>query len=70
MLPEFQTEIVELLSDIMRPSLREDDFETEKQVIIEEIHMYADQPPYGGYEKIMAEFFGSHPDGPKCARNG
>ncbi len=62
-LPEFQSEVVELLSDLMRPSLRTDDFETEKQVIIEEIKMYADQPPYGGYEKIMADFFGSHPLG-------
>jgi predicted Zn-dependent peptidase len=60
-LPEFQTQMVDLLSDIMRPSLREEDFETEKQVIIEEILMYADQPPYGGYERIMAEFFHGHP---------
>ncbi len=47
----------------MRPSLREEDFETEKQVIIEEIKMYDDQPPYGGYERIMEEFFGDHPLG-------
>jgi predicted Zn-dependent peptidase len=62
-LPEFQTPVVDLLSDIMRPSLREEDFETEKQVIIEEIKMYDDQPPYGGYERIMAEYFGDHPLG-------
>jgi predicted Zn-dependent peptidase len=62
-LPEFQTDVVELLSDLMRPSLRVDDFEMEKQVIIEEIKMYADQPPYGGYERIMEEFFGDHPLG-------
>lgn len=62
-LPEFQSETVELLADLMRPSLRVDDFEMEKQVIIEEIKMYADQPPYGGYEKIMEEFFGDHPLG-------
>ena len=62
-LPEFQSQIVELLSDTMRPSLRSEDFETEKQVIIEEINMYADQPPYGGYERIMSEFFGNHPLG-------
>lgn len=62
-LPEFQGQIVELLSDIMRPSLRIDDFETEKQVIIEEIKMYDDQPPYGGYERVMSEFFGKHPLG-------
>ncbi|MGB2500341.1 MAG: M16 family metallopeptidase [Mariniblastus sp.] len=62
-LPEFQGQVVELLSDIMRPSLRVDDFETEKQVIIEEIKMYDDQPPYGGYERMMSEFFGKHPLG-------
>ncbi|MFT7632425.1 MAG: putative Zn-dependent peptidase [Mariniblastus sp.] len=62
-LPEFQTPVVELLSDIMRPSLRQEDFETEKQVIIEEIKMYDDQPPYGGYEKIMSQYFGDHPLG-------
>ena len=59
-LPEFQDRVVDLLCDMMRPSLREDDFETEKKVIIEEILMYDDQPPYGGYEKIMADYFGSH----------
>lgn len=59
-LPEFQDPVVELLSDIMRPSLRTDDFETEKQVIIEEIRMYDDQPPFGGHEKIMAAHFGRH----------
>jgi len=36
-LPEFQTPIVELLCDLMRPSLRDDDFDVEKKVIIEEI---------------------------------
>lgn len=59
-LPEFQSPIVELLADLMRPSLRSADFETEKQVIIEEIMMYQDQPPYGGHEKIMELFFGGH----------
>ena len=59
-LPEFQTSMVELLSDILRPSLRQEDFDTEKQVIIEEIMMYQDQPPYGGHEKIMELFFGDH----------
>lgn len=62
-LPEFQSEVVELLTDIMRPSLRLEDFETEKKVIVEEIMMYADQPPYGGYETIMESFFGDHPIG-------
>ncbi len=60
-LPECQERCVELLSDIMRPSLREDDFNTEKQVIIEEICMYEDQPPFGADEKIKELHFGSHP---------
>lgn len=60
-LPENQAHALELLSDIMRPALRDDDFETEKQVIIEEIAMYDDQPPYGAVERAMEEFFGEHP---------
>jgi predicted Zn-dependent peptidase len=62
-LPEYQHNAVELLADILRPSLREEDFNTEKQVIIEEIKMYEDQPPFGADEKCRAAFFGSHPLG-------
>src|SRR3954464_4342793 len=36
-LPEYLPQAVDLLSDILRPSLRQDDFDTEKNVIIEEI---------------------------------
>ncbi len=60
-LPEFQNRAVELFADIMRPSLREDDFEMEKQVIIEEISMYEDQPPFNAHEKCMALYFDQHP---------
>lgn len=62
-LPEYQTSAVELLADIIRPSLREEDFNTEKQVIIEEIRMYDDQPPFGADEKCKAAYFGPHPLG-------
>ncbi len=62
-LPEFQARAVELLADILRPSLRDEDFETEKQVILEEIHMYDDQPPFGADEKCKAAYFGPHPLG-------
>jgi predicted Zn-dependent peptidase len=62
-LPEYQTPAVELLADIIRPSLREEDFDTEKQVIIEEIRMYEDQPPFGADDKCRAAHFGSHPLG-------
>ncbi|HEY2893301.1 MAG TPA: pitrilysin family protein, partial [Pirellulales bacterium] len=62
-LPEYQTSAVELLGDIIRPSLREEDFNTEKQVILEEIRMYDDQPPFGADEKCKAALFGPHPLG-------
>jgi len=62
-LPEYQTSAVELLGDILRPALREPDFDTEKQVIIEEIRMYDDQPPFGADDKCKAAHFGSHPLG-------
>jgi predicted Zn-dependent peptidase len=60
-LPEYQTASVDLLGDIMRPSLREEDFTTEKQVILEEIQMYDDQPPFGADDKCKALHFGRHP---------
>ena len=62
-LPEYQDRAVELLGDLMRPSLREADFDTEKQVILEEIRMYEDQPPFGADEKCKAAHYGSHPLG-------
>ena len=62
-LPEDQPRIVQLLADMMRPALRQEDFDTEKQVILEEIAKYDDQPPYGAHEKAMAAFFGPHPLG-------
>lgn len=60
-LPELQTQAVDLLADILRPSLREEDFNTEKKVILEEIKMYADQPPFGVDEKCRELFFKGHP---------
>jgi predicted Zn-dependent peptidase len=62
-LPEYQPRVVELLSDMMRPALREDDFNTEKKVILEEIAKYDDQPPYGAHDKCMSAYFSPHPLG-------
>jgi len=61
LLPELQDRAIDLLGDILRPSLRRDDFDTEKQVILEEIKMYEDQPPFGADEKLRELFFGDHP---------
>jgi predicted Zn-dependent peptidase len=62
-LPEYQGRTVELLSDMLRPSLRSEDFDTEKKVIIEEIRMYLDQPPYGADDVVRALHYGNHPLG-------
>ena len=62
-LPEHQFDALNLLSDIMRPTLRQSDFDTEKQVILEEIAKYDDQPPYGGHDAALLKHFSSHPLG-------
>ncbi|MCC9600095.1 insulinase family protein [Stieleria sp. JC731] len=56
-LPKFQDRIVDLLTDMMSPVLDEGEFETERQVILEEIAKYEDQPPFGGFERAMEIFF-------------
>ena len=61
LLPELQDKAIDLLGDILRPSLRREDFDMEKQVILEEIKMYDDQPPFGADEKLRELFFGDHP---------
>lgn len=60
-LPEYQQQALDLLSDLMRPALRPADFDLEKQVILEEIAKYEDQPPFGAHEKSMAFHFQDHP---------
>ncbi len=60
-LPEQQHEAVSLLARMMRPALREEDFQTEKLVILEEIRMYDDQPPFGADDRCRAAFFAGHP---------
>ncbi|MFM7206516.1 MAG: M16 family metallopeptidase [Planctomycetaceae bacterium] len=60
-LPERQDEAVDLLARMMRPALRESDFDTEKSVILEEIRMYDDQPPFGADDHCRAAYFGRHP---------
>ncbi len=62
-LPEYLPRAFEVLADILRPSLREEDFETEKQVIIEEIRMYLDNPMSVAYEAAKTAHFGAHPLG-------
>ena len=58
-LPEYLPRAFEVLSDILRPSLRDDDFETEKKVIVEEIRMYLDNPMMVAYEAAKAAHYGA-----------
>jgi predicted Zn-dependent peptidase len=60
-LPEFTERTVEHLSHLLRPALRDSDFNTEKNVILEEIAMYLDDPGHRLYEKLMDVHFGNHP---------
>ena len=62
-LPEYLPQAFDVLSDILRPTLREEDFETEKKVIIEEIRMYQDNPMSVAYDAAKAAHFGPHPLG-------
>ncbi|MDO5553798.1 MAG: pitrilysin family protein [Planctomycetia bacterium] len=63
LLPELLEHGIELLADLMRPALRQEDFEMERKVVLEEIQMYDDQPPYGIDEKSRELFFAGHPVG-------
>lgn len=62
-LPEYLSQAVDILADILRPSLRKEDFDLEKNVIIEEIGMYDDQPLWSAYDTAKQLFFKGHPLG-------
>jgi predicted Zn-dependent peptidase len=62
-LPEYLIEITQLWAELMRPALRTDDFNMEKQVIKEEIAMYLDQPQYDVGDRCRALHYGGHPCG-------
>ncbi|MEZ6087625.1 MAG: pitrilysin family protein [Pirellulaceae bacterium] len=62
-LPKYQDRAIDVLCDIMRPALRDEDFQTERQVILEEIAKYDDQPPFGAFETSMELYFNGHPLG-------
>jgi predicted Zn-dependent peptidase len=62
-LPEFQHRAVDLLTDMMRPSLRREDFDMEKKVILEEIALYRDRPHFTVMDEARATYFKGHPLG-------
>jgi predicted Zn-dependent peptidase len=62
-LPEYLPQAVDILADILRPSLRGEDFDMEKNVIIEEIGMYDDQPMMSAFDRAKRVYFAEHPLG-------
>ncbi len=60
---ERREKLLDLLSDMMRPALRQADFDIEKNVILEEIAMYEDRPGFKVFEEGNKLFYGSHPLG-------
>ncbi len=62
-LPEYLNNIVELWCKLLRPALRDEDFQIEKNVIKQEIAMYRDLPEFDVADKCRNLHFGSHPCG-------
>ncbi|MCC2671799.1 MAG: peptidase domain protein [Armatimonadetes bacterium] len=62
-LPEQQTRLLDLLTDLMHPTLREEDFTVEKQVILEEIAMYKDRPQFTVVDEARSFYYEGHPLG-------
>ncbi len=62
-LPEYLAEVTQLWADLMRPSLRDEDFNIEKNVIKEEIAMYQDLPSFDVMDRCRTLHFAGHPCG-------
>ncbi|CAM3295489.1 pitrilysin family protein [Deinococcus saxicola] len=62
-LPDQTGELLDTLTELMRPALRESDLEAERGVILEEIAMYADQPGIRVIDELRADYWGTHPLG-------
>jgi len=62
-LPEYLVEVTKLWIELMRPALRDEDFDIEKNVIKEEIAMYKDLPSYDVMERCRRLHFDVHPCG-------
>jgi predicted Zn-dependent peptidase len=59
-LPEYLIEVTGLWAELMRPALRDDDFNIEKNVIKEEIAMYQDTPTFDVIDRCRSLHFGTH----------
>jgi predicted Zn-dependent peptidase len=62
-LPEYLVEVTKLWAELMRPALKDEDFNIEKNVIKEEIAMYQDNPSFDVMDRCRRLHFDSHPCG-------
>jgi len=62
-LPEYLVEVTDLWAGLMRPALRDEDFNIEKNVIKEEIAMYKDTPSFDVIDRCRRLHFDEHPCG-------
>ncbi|MDD5327991.1 MAG: pitrilysin family protein [Phycisphaerae bacterium] len=62
-LPEYLVEVTKLWTELMRPALRNEDFDIEKNVIKEEIAMYKDLPNFDVMDRCRTLHFDGHPCG-------
>jgi len=62
-LPEYLDDVTKLWIEVMRPALRDDDFNMEKNVIKEEIAMYKDMPSFDVMDRCRTLHFEQHPCG-------
>ena len=62
-LPEYLADVTNLWAQLMRPSLRDEDFNIEKNVIKEEIAMYKDMPHFDVMDRARTLHFDKHPCG-------
>ncbi len=56
-------ESIKLLSDMMRPTIPIEEFDTEKKVILEEITMYKGRPDFIISDELIQSAFAGHPLG-------
>src|SRR5262249_35068990 len=59
-LPEYLPQALDIVAGLLQPVLRQDDFETEKKVIINEIGRYEDMPSWSAYDNAKTKYFGTH----------
>jgi len=69
-LPEYLVEVTGLWIELMRPALRDEDFNIEKNVIKEEIAMYKDLPSFDVMERCRSLHFDGHPCGNSVLGSG